>query len=89
MTDAPTEVLRRSIVTGPEEPASNWWEDVSNRLVDYGHVFAMELEVDRIHVDKLYRGEAVNIDTVFNCVLTMARARFSSIGKPSGSGSNA
>jgi 3-dehydroquinate synthase len=72
-TDPSTEVLQRSIVTMLEELAPNLWEDSLNRLVDYGHVFSMELEMDELHVDKLYHGEAVNIDMAFNCVLACVR----------------
>ena len=43
------------------------------RLVDFGHVFSMELEMAQLHSDKLYHGEAVAIDMAFSTALAYVR----------------
>lgn len=66
-------VLDLAIHTMLEELAPNLWEDSLERLVDYGHVFSMELEMDMLFHDKLYHGEAVAIDMAFSTVLAHVR----------------
>merc|ERR1719230_2420741 len=56
-----------------EELAPNLWEDSLERLVDFGHVFSMELEMSVLHDEKLFHGEAVAIDMVFSSVLAHVR----------------
>merc|ERR1711892_394178 len=45
------------------------------RLVDFGHVFSMELEMAVLHTDKLYHGEAVAVDMSFCTVLAYVRGQ--------------
>merc|ERR1740127_214011 len=71
---APSRVLYLSIQTMLEELAPNLWEDSLNRLVDFGHVFSMELEMSALGTEyELMHGEAVATDmaymTVLSCVL--------------------
>jgi 3-dehydroquinate synthase len=75
--DASTEVLQRAIATMLEELAPNLWEDSLDRLVDFGHVFSMELEMGVLFDEKLFHGEAVNIDMAFCCVLSFIRGQIS------------
>ena len=71
----PSRVLDLSIHTMLEELAPNLWEDSLERLVDFGHVFSMELEMAQLHADKLYHGEAVAIDMAFCTVLAYVRGQ--------------
>ena len=66
-------VLNLAIQTMLEELAPNLWEDSLERLVDFGHVFSMELEMECLHEEKLFHGEAVAIDMVFSSVLAFVR----------------
>merc|ERR1712087_100894 len=70
---APSRVLDLAIHTMLEELAPNLWEDSLERLVDFGHVFSMELEMAMLHEEKLFHGEAVAIDMAFSCVLAHVR----------------
>jgi len=70
---APSRVLYLSIQTMLEELAPNLWEDSLVRLVDFGHVFSMELEMACLYDEKLFHGEAVAIDMAFSCVLAHVR----------------
>merc|ERR1719440_2779953 len=70
---APDRVLHLAIQTMLEELAPNLWEDSLERLVDFGHVFSMELEMEMLHDDKLFHGEAVAIDMAFSSVLSHVR----------------
>ena len=72
---APSRVLYLAIHTMLEELAPNLWEDSLERLVDFGHVFSMELEMAVLHTDKLYHGEAVAIDMVRARVRARVRVR--------------
>merc|ERR1711920_1159886 len=72
---APSRVLDLAIHTMLEELAPNLWEDSLERLVDFGHVFSMELEMDRLHHEKLFHGEAVAIDMAFCTVLAYTRGQ--------------
>ena len=74
---APSRVLYLAIHTMLEELAPNLWEDSLERLVDFGHVFSMELEMAVLHTDKLYHGEAVAIDMAFSAVLAYVRGQIS------------
>ena len=69
----PSRVLDASIHTMLEELAPNLFEDSLHRLVDFGHVFSMELEMAVLHSEKLFHGEAVAIDMAFSCVLAYVR----------------
>merc|ERR1711972_145673 len=71
--DASSRVLFLSIQTMLEELAPNLWEDSLERLVDFGHVFSMELEMEMLHEEKLFHGEAVAIDMAFCSVLSHVR----------------
>merc|ERR1712146_492156 len=57
--------------------APNLWEDSLERLVDFGHVFSMELEMAQLNSDKLFHGEAVAIDMAFCMVLAFVRGQIS------------
>ena len=50
------------------------------RLVDFGHVFSMELEMALVHQgdEKLFHGEAVAIDMAFSSVLAHVRGHLES-----------
>lgn len=74
---APSRVLYLAIHTMLQELAPNLWEDSLERLVDFGHVFSMELEMAVLHTDKLYHGEAVAIDMAFCTVLAYVRGQIS------------
>merc|ERR1712157_309641 len=71
--EVPTRVLHLAIQTMLEELAPNLWEDSLKRLVDFGHVFSMELEMEVLHTEKLFHGEAVAIDMAFCAVLACVR----------------
>jgi len=72
---APSRVLFLAIHTMLQELAPNLWEDSLERLVDFGHVFSMELEMAVLHTDKLYHGEAVAVDMAFCTVLAYVRGQ--------------
>jgi len=72
-SEASARVLNLAIQTMLEELAPNLWEDSLERLVDFGHVFSMELEMSVLHEEKLFHGEAVAIDMVFSSVLAHVR----------------
>jgi len=61
-----------------EELAPNLWEDSLERLVDFGHVFSMELEMEVLHDEKLFHGEAVAIDMAFCATLSYVRGHIDS-----------
>jgi len=71
----PKRVLDGSIHTMLEELAPNLWEDSLVRLVDFGHVFSMEIEMAMLFDEKLYHGEAVAIDMAFSAVLSHVRGQ--------------
>ena len=71
----PERVLDSSIQTMLEELAPNLWEDSLVRLVDFGHVFSMELEMEMLFDEKLFHGEAVAIDMAFSSVLAHVRGQ--------------
>ena len=56
--EAPSRVLFLAIQTMLEELAPNLWEDSLERLVDFGHVFSMELEMAELHQNKLFHGRS-------------------------------
>ena len=70
---AASRVLYLAIQTMLEELAPNLWEDSLSRLVDFGHVFSMELEMAALFDEKLFHGEAVAIDMAFSAVLAYVR----------------
>lgn len=72
-SEVPSRVLHLAIQTMLEELAPNLWEDSLNRLVDFGHIFSLELEMDSLFADKLYHGEAVAIDMAFSVMLAFVR----------------
>jgi len=69
----PARVLQVAIQTMLEELAPNLWEDSLNRLVDFGHIFSLELEMDTLFAEKLFHGEAVAIDMAYSVVLAYVR----------------
>lgn len=75
--EAPSRVLYLAIHTMLQELAPNLWEDSLERLVDFGHVFSMELEMAQLHTEKLFHGEAVAIDMAFCTVLAYVRGQIS------------
>ena len=76
-SSAASRVLFLSIQTMLEELAPNLWEDSLERLVDFGHVFSMELEMAVLFDEKLFHGEAVAIDMAFCSVLSYVRGDLS------------
>ena len=68
-------MLFLAIHTMLQELAPNLWEDSLERLVDFGHVFSMELEMAQLHTEKLYHGEAVAVDMAFSAVLAFVRGQ--------------
>jgi len=78
ITRAPSRVLFLAIQTMLEELAPNLWEDSLERLVDFGHVFSMELEMEVLHDEKLFHGEAVAIDMAFCATLSYVRGHIDS-----------
>lgn len=72
-SEVPSRVLHLAIQTMLEELAPNLWEDSLNRLVDFGHIFSLELEMDSLFADKLYHGEAVAIDMAYCVMLAFVR----------------
>jgi len=76
-SEAPSRVLFLAIHTMLQELAPNLWEDSLERLVDFGHVFSMELEMAQLHTEKLFHGEAVAIDMAFCTVLAYVRGQIS------------
>eukprot|EP00316_Scyphosphaera_apsteinii_P000692 CAMPEP_0119317166 /NCGR_PEP_ID=MMETSP1333-20130426/42193_1 /TAXON_ID=418940 /ORGANISM="Scyphosphaera apsteinii, Strain RCC1455" /LENGTH=545 /DNA_ID=CAMNT_0007323025 /DNA_START=100 /DNA_END=1737 /DNA_ORIENTATION=+ len=78
---APCRVLQRVTHAMLEEAAPNLWEDSLERLVDFGHVFSTELqlqlELDQLHHEKLFQGEAIAIDMAFCTVLASVRGHIS------------
>merc|ERR1712178_680339 len=78
ITSAPSRVLTLAIQTMLEELAPNLWEDSLIRLVDFGHVFSMELEMACLFDEKLFHGEAVAIDMAFSTVLSLVRGHIDS-----------
>jgi len=77
--DAASRVLFLAIQTMLEELAPNLWEDSLERLVDFGHVFSMELEMAVLHDEKLFHGEAVAVDMAFCAVLAYVRGQIDEI----------
>ena len=75
---APTRVLNLAISTMLEELAPNLWEQSLERLVDFGHVFSMELEMAALFDEKLFHGEAVAIDMAFSSCLSHVRGHIDS-----------
>merc|ERR1711871_1692784 len=69
----PSRVLYLAIQTMLEELAPNLWEDSLERLVDFGHVFSMELEMRVLYDEKLFHGEAVAIDMAYSACLSFVR----------------
>merc|ERR1711908_237164 len=70
---APSRVLYLAIQTMLEELAPNLWEDSLDRLVDFGHIFSLELEMWALERQKLFHGEAVAIDMAFCACLSHVR----------------
>merc|ERR1719440_695073 len=75
----PSRVLHLAIETMLEELAPNLMEDSLERLVDFGHVFSMELEMAMLHEDKLFHGEAVAIDMAYSACLSYVRGHLSDV----------
>ena len=76
---AASRVLYLSIQTMLEELAPNLWEDSLLRLVDFGHVFSMELEMHALFNQKLFHGEAVAIDMAYSSCLSYVRGHIDEI----------
>ena len=70
---AASRVLYLAVQTMLEELAPNLWEDSLERLVDFGHVFSMELEMKALFEEKLFHGEAVAIDMAYSACLSRVR----------------
>ena len=51
---------------------------LARRLVDFGHVFSMELEMAALFDEKLFHGEAVAIDMAFSSALAFVRGQIDS-----------
>jgi len=75
---APSRVLYLAIQTMLEELAPNLWEDSLERLVDFGHVFSLELEMAALFDEKLFHGEAVAIDMAMSACLAHVRGHIDS-----------
>jgi 2-epi-5-epi-valiolone synthase len=71
-----TEVLERAIHGMLEELAPNLWEQVLERVVDYGHTFSPAIEMRAL--PELLHGEAVTIDMALTTVLAEHRGLVSS-----------
>lgn len=70
--------IRRSIQGMLEELENNLYEHILTRLVDYGHTFSPELEMEALNGgDELLHGEAVNIDMALTTQLSYARGMIS------------
>jgi 3-dehydroquinate synthetase len=65
------EILKRATVGMLEELANNLWENVLERVVDYGHTFSPNLEM--VALPELLHGEAVAIDIALSLVLAAQR----------------
>ena len=78
VTSPASRVLYLAIQTMLEELAPNLWEQSLERLVDFGHVFSMELEMAALFDEKLFHGEAVAIDMAFSSVLAHVRGHLDS-----------
>ena len=76
-SSAASRVLFLSVQTMLEELAPNLWEDSLERLVDFGHVFSMEIEMKALFDEKLFHGEAVAIDMAFSACLARVRGHIS------------
>merc|ERR1711904_128058 len=69
--DVPARVLRLSIETMLEELAPNLWEDMGDRLVDFGHAVGQNLEMTALGTEyELHHGEAVATDMAYMTVLS-------------------
>ena len=65
------EILVRATVGMLEELSGNLWENVLERIVDYGHTFSPKLEMAAL--PELLHGEAVAIDMSLSLVLAAQR----------------
>jgi len=65
------EILVRATVGMLEELSGNLWENVLERIVDYGHTFSPKLEMAAL--PELLHGEAVAIDMALSLVLAAQR----------------
>ena len=65
------EILVRATVGMLEELSGNLWENVLERIVDYGHTFSPRLEMAAL--PELLHGEAVAIDMALSLVLAAQR----------------
>ncbi|MFI6098253.1 sedoheptulose 7-phosphate cyclase [Lentzea sp. NPDC051213] len=66
-----TEVLERAISGMLEELQPNLWEEVLERVVDYGHTFSPTVEMHALPA--LLHGEAVAVDMALTTVLAQRR----------------
>jgi 3-dehydroquinate synthase len=71
-----TEVVERAVHGMLEELAPNLWEQVLERVVDYGHTFSPTIEMRAL--PELLHGEAVTIDMALTTVLAEHRGQVSS-----------
>ncbi|WFE28331.1 sedoheptulose 7-phosphate cyclase [Solwaraspora sp. WMMD791] len=69
--DPATDVLERAIHGMLEELQPNLWEQVLERVVDYGHTFSPTIEMRAL--PELLHGEAVAIDMALTTVLATRR----------------
>jgi 2-epi-5-epi-valiolone synthase len=69
--DAYREILVRATVGMLEELANNLWESTLERVVDYGHTFSPNLEMEAL--PELLHGEAVSIDMALSLTLASQR----------------
>jgi 2-epi-5-epi-valiolone synthase len=69
--EAYREILVRATVGMLEELANNLWENVLERVVDYGHTFSPNLEMTAL--PELLHGEAVAVDMALSLTLASQR----------------
>ncbi|MDX6348403.1 MAG: 2-epi-5-epi-valiolone synthase [Streptomyces sp.] len=69
--DPATEVIQRAVQGMLEELQPNLWEQVLERVVDYGHSFSPTVEMHAL--PELLHGEAVTVDMALSTVLAERR----------------
>ena len=67
-----------AVVPPPLTPTTTVPVCHSSRLVDFGHIFSMELEMEALHSNKLFHGEAVAIDMALCACLATVRGHIDS-----------
>jgi len=70
------EVINRSVKGMKDELQTNLWESDLKRYVDFGHSFSPIIEMRSLvddEVPSLTHGQAVALDVIFSCVISMHR----------------